>query len=243
MATVNDFYNAVNSAADFSSQEEWDNSGLLIGDPECEVTAAVVTLDVTPEVIDFAVNAGANLIISHHPVIFRPIKSVVKGGIPFELASKSINAICCHTPLDIACGGTNDALAKLLNIPVEVGDNPIIRIGRIDKKSADEFAAYISEKLGAHIRYADAGKSIETVAICTGSGCSLLGEFEADAFITGDASHHDFLDFLEKGISLFAAGHFETENPVVDTLISRLKESFPDVRIINSSEKNPIRYI
>lgn len=243
MAKVADFYAVLNAAADFSTQESWDNSGLLIGDPDGEVTAAVITLDITPAVIETAVHAGANLLISHHPVIFHPMKSIVKGGIPFELASRSIHAICCHTPLDMAVGGTNDTLAKLLDIPVTVGENPILRTGKIEKQSADKLAKEISERLGAHIRYADAGKPIETVAICTGSGCSLLDEIQADAFITGDASHHDFLDFTEKGISLFAAGHFETENPIVSELVNRLQKQFPQTPIIHSLEKNPIRYI
>lgn len=243
MAKVKDYYKVINEAADFSTQEDWDNSGLLIGNPESEVTAAVVTLDITHEVIKTAEKLGANLIISHHPVIFRPIKNVVSGSIPFELVSKSVSAVCCHTPLDIATGGTNDTLAEILGIQTEVAENPILRIGKISVTTADEFARYISEKLGAHIRYSDAGKPIETVAICTGSGCSLLDEIDADAFITGDASHHDFLDFSERGISLFAAGHFETENPVVDTLVKKLKNNFPTDRIFPSQELNPIRYI
>ena len=113
MAKVKDFYGYLNSIAPFETQEDWDNSGMLVGDMDAEVKKVAVVLDITHEEIKKAKAIGADLIISHHPVIFNPIKSVTRGSVPYELVASSINALCCHTPLDIADGGTNDSLAEL----------------------------------------------------------------------------------------------------------------------------------
>ena len=98
MARVKDFYAYLNSIAPFEAQEDWDNSGMLVGDENAEVTKAAVVLDITPEAVEKAKSLGANLIISHHPVIFNPIKSVVKDSLPYELVKASVNAICSTLP-------------------------------------------------------------------------------------------------------------------------------------------------
>lgn len=244
MTRVKDFYEFLNTIAPFDTQESWDNSGLLVGDAESEVNKAAVVLDITPGEIKKAAEINADLIISHHPVIFSPIKSVLRGSAVYELIQNSINAVCCHTPLDIADGGTNDALAELLGIETVRAENPILRLGRVKRTTAEGLSADIAEKLGTRVRYADAGKPIEKIAICTGSGCSLIKEAgNIDAFITGDASHHNFLDALQSGITLIAAGHFETEIVVVEALVKRLQEQFPDVEIIDLKQENPIKFI
>ena len=145
MAKVKDFYAYLNSIAPFEAQEDWDNSGMLVGDENTEVTKAAVVLDITPEAVEKAKSVGANLIISHHPVIFNPIKSVVKGSLPYELVKASVNAICCHTPLDIADGGTNDSLAELLGIKVIRAEDPILRLGTVEKTTAKELADSIAK--------------------------------------------------------------------------------------------------
>ncbi len=244
MAKVKDFYDYLNSIAPFDTQEDWDNSGMLVGDMNADVKKAAVVLDITPEEIEKAKTIGANLIISHHPVIFSPIKSVTKGSVPYELIASSINALCCHTPLDIAEGGTNDSLAELLGIDVTRADDPILRLGTVEPTTADELAGKIAEALNTKVRYADAGKKIEKVAICTGAGCSLIeAAGEIDAFITGDASHHNFLDCVQAGITLIAAGHYETEIVVVPVLVKKLQAQFPDIEIIDIKQENPIKFI
>lgn len=244
MATVKDFYEYLNALAPFETQEDWDNSGMLIGDMNAEVTKAAIVLDITPEAVKQAKELGANLIISHHPVIFHAVKSVTKGSVPFELIANGINAVCCHTPLDIATGGTNDTLAELLGFDVHVGENPILRFADIGETNAEKLAKHIADTLGTKVRFSDAGRPINRIAICTGSGSSLIEEAgEIDAFITGDAGHHDFLDAVQAGITLIAAGHFETENPVVPVLRKKLSEKFSGIEIIELKQDNPVHFI
>lgn len=244
MAKVKDFYGYLNSIAPFETQEDWDNSGMLVGDMDAEVKKAAVVLDITHEEIKKAKAIGADLIISHHPVIFNPIKSVTRGSVPYELVASSINALCCHTPLDIADGGTNDSLAKLLGIEVTRTEDPILRLGTVEPTSAENLAGKIAKTLNTKVRYADAGRKIEKIAICTGAGCSLIeAAGEIDAFITGDASHHNFLDCVQAGITLIAAGHYETEIIVVPVLVKKLQAQFPDIEIIDIKQENPIKFI
>lgn len=244
MAKVKDFYGYLNSIAPFETQEDWDNSGMLVGDMNAEVKKAAVVLNITHEEIKKAKAIGADLIISHHPVIFNPIKSVTKGSVPYELVASSINALCCHTPLDIADGGTNDSLAELLGINVTRADDPILRLGTVEPTTAQELAGKIANTLNTKVRYADAGKTIKKIAICTGAGCSLIeAAGEIDAFITGDASHHNFLDCVQAGITLIAAGHYETEIVVVPVLVKKLQAQFPDIEIIDIKQENPIKFI
>ena len=244
MAKVKDFYGYLNSIAPFETQEDWDNSGMLVGDMEAEVKKVAVVLDITHEEIKKAKEIGADLIISHHPVIFSPVKSVTKGSVPYELVASSINALCCHTPLDIADGGTNDSLAKLLGIEVNRTEDPILRLGTVEPTTAENLAGKIAKTLNTKVRYADAGRKIEKIAICTGAGCSLIeAAGEIDAFITGDASHHNFLDCIQAGITLIAAGHYETEIVVVPVLVKKLQAQFPDIEIIDIKQENPIKFI
>ncbi|CDA20629.1 dinuclear metal center protein YbgI family [Ruminococcus sp. CAG:488] len=244
MAKVKDFYGYLNSIAPFETQENWDNSGMLVGDMDAEVKKVAVVLDITHEEIKKAKAIGADLIISHHPVIFNPIKSVTRGSVPYELVASSINALCCHTPLDIADGGTNDSLAKLLGIEVTRTEDPILRLGTVEPTTAENLAGKIAKTLNTKVRYADAGRKIEKIAICTGAGCSLIeAAGEIDAFITGDASHHNFLDCIQAGITLIAAGHYETEIVVVPVLVKKLQTQFPDIEIIDIKQENPIKFI
>lgn len=244
MAKVKDFYGYLNSIAPFETQEDWDNSGMLVGDMDAEVKKVAVVLDITHEEIKKAKAIGADLIISHHPVIFNPIKSVTRGSVPYELVASSINALCCHTPLDIADGGTNDSLAELLGIEVTRTEDPILRLGTVEPTTAENLAGKIAKTLNTKVRYADTGRKIEKIAICTGAGCSLIeAAGEIDAFITGDASHHNFLDCIQAGITLIAAGHYETEIVVVPVLVKKLQAHFPDIEIIDIKQENPIKFI
>ena len=219
MPTVKDFYDYIDSIAPFSEQLEWDNSGLLAGNPDKDVKTVCVALDIIPETVRSAVQLGADLIISHHPVIFKPIKKVLKGNCVYELVNNDIAAICAHTSLDCAQGGVNDVLADLLELTkaevLPVGSaQGLVRAGLLENSmSAATLAQITSEALGANVRWVDGGKIIETAAVCGGSGgdlCVDIAEAGIDALITGDASYHDFLNARELGVTLIAAGHFET---------------------------------
>lgn len=252
MARVIDFYNFLDSICPFSMQESWDNSGLLVGDKEQEVTRAAIVLDITENAVQYASQVGAELIISHHPVIFKAKKSLLKGDAAYTLAKNSISAICAHTNLDCAGGGVNDVLAEMLDIQnIEVfpcDTSPeLLRVGVLPQKmSAQELAQKIKLTLGGCVRYCGGEKQIESVAVCSGAGCSFIDDVikaGIDSFITGDASHHDFIDCDENNLALFAAGHFETENPVISALANKLRCEFSDTDIIVIPQKNPIKYI
>ena len=250
MAKVSDFLSFIDSLSPFVLQEDWDNSGMLIGDENREVTRAAVVLDITKGAVEYASQLGAELIISHHPVIFRPQKSFLKGNIAYEAAAKGISAICAHTCLDSAEGGVNDVLSSILEIenaeifPCEECE-AMVRVGVLPRRmSCYELAAHIKERLGGNVRFNETDRMIESVAICGGSGCSFKEDIikaGIDAYITGDAGHHDFLDCTEAGLALFAAGHFETENPVVSSIANKLRLEFPDTDIILIPQSSPVQ--
>ncbi|MBR3836036.1 MAG: Nif3-like dinuclear metal center hexameric protein [Clostridia bacterium] len=243
MVRVKDIYNYLNTVSPVETQEDWDNSGMLVGDMNAPVKRVAVVLDIDEKAAAKAKEIGADLIVSHHPVIFSSMKRFVKGSVPFELAANSISAICMHTPLDIADGGTNDTLAELLGFKSYKGENPILRYADIDETTAESLASHIAKVLDTKVRFADGGKAIHKVAICTGGGASLMSEAgEIDAFITGDAKHNDFLDAISSGITLIAAGHFETEFPVVPVLVKKLQEQFTDIEIIDLRQENPVQF-
>ena len=213
----------------------FDNVGLLVGDGECGVTAAVVALDCDVNAVSFAKENGANLIITHHPVILEPIKSVTAGSIVFRLIKEGISVISMHTNLDVGDGGVNDALCAALGLtdikPYTAGDGYLLKSGKTDKHKPHELALHIKERLGGAVRYTAGKKDIESVLVCSGSGGSYLDEAISagfDAFITADVKQHVFVAAINAGISLFDGGHFCTENVVVKPLCEVLKARFPD---------------
>lgn len=252
MLKVRDFYDYINNIAPFDTQEPWDNSGMLVGSMEKEVCRVVLTLDITREVVEYAKEANADLIISHHPVIFNPIKKLDCNSVAYLLAQNSISAVCAHTCLDKANGGVNDVLARVLELEEveslsDSGDASMLRAGVLPKPmTADELAFYVKDRLHGLVRYNNTGKIIESVALCGGAGCSLINEvvdYGIDCYITGDANHHDFIDAQASGLSLMAAGHFETENPTIYMLSNKLRVDFPNIEIFLVNQKSPINNI
>ncbi len=249
--TVKDLYNFINTIAPFETKAAWDNPGILVGDEAAEVTRAVVALDVTAEELAQAKRIGAQAVIAHHPVIFHPQKAFLAGGVCFEAARLGIAAICAHTNLDKAAGGVNDALCDALGmtyekLPEEYADG-FLNVGTIDGvDTAAELAAHIAERLHAAVRYTDAGTPIERIGVCSGAGADEFAEAKragCTAMVTGDASYHDFLDAQAAGVSLFAAGHYETEIVVVDALIRKLSAAFPSVGFFPSERENPVKTV
>lgn len=250
MVTVKNIYDFIDSFAPFEAQEGWDNSGMLIGDLSKEVNTVAVCLDITPETIDNAKINGADLIVSHHPVIFNPIKKVLKGDCVYQLLTSDLCAICAHTNYDVANGGVNDVLATILELQdvtvlQDKENTGILRVGKIDKCSPQDFAKHVAEKLNTTVRVAKGGRDIETVAVCGGSGCSFIPDIidaGIDAFVTGDAKHNDFLDSADNELTLVAAGHYETENPAMPELAMHLHKQFSDISVIYI-DSNPVEYI
>ncbi len=232
---VLDVLNFIDSFAPFSSQEEWDNSGHLLGKLNDEVTKAVVCLDVNNDVIDYAVKTGANLVISHHPVIFSPVKSVTDDSVILNALSHGISVVSAHTNLDKAVGGVNDALSEMLFSDFEKVYNcdntpSFINICYPEEPfTAEKLSLHLRESLSCAVSYCDTGNEITKIGLCTGAGSDFIDDavkLGCNAFITGEAKYHEFLEAKEKGISIFAVGHFESEIPVVKKLTEKLNNKF-----------------
>lgn len=251
MRTVKDFYDYLDTIAPFSTQESWDNSGLLVGGFDRAVERVAVVLDLNEETLNQAISLEVDLIITHHPVIFKAQKSFLDTSLVYRLAENGISVIATHTPFDAAEGGVNDVLCNLLDLTkVEILSTQecegLLRVGFTDTTNAADFAEYVSRQLNANVRFCDGGKEIETVAVCGGAGAEFaheIAEMGIDAFVTGDAKYHELLDAKEDGLTLIAAGHFETENPAMSILAGKLRGNFPETDIIVLSQTNPVQYL
>lgn len=244
MATVKDIYNFIDSFAPFSTQEEWDNSGLLVGDENQTVNKILFALDITSDVINQAVSCNADLIITHHPIIFKPVSSVLSDSLIYKLIENGISIISAHTNYDKALGGVNDILSNTigLNSYIKI-DGTCLNVGNFDAPvTTDKFLSCVKNSLGGTIRHNNINKNISKIAVCSGSGSDYLDmamEFDCDALLTGDASHHAFLDADEMGILLVVAGHFETEVIAIKPLLDKIKKEF-NVDCVLSNQNTPI---
>ena len=240
--TAGRIYDEINRIAPFRTQDSWDNSGLLVGDRDTEVTGIITALDITHEVIGEAIAKKANLIVSHHPVIFSPLKNLSMRNPAVRLAANGISAICVHTPLDKAVNGINDMICDMLCREFETSDfrRPIIAEGdgspdgdgRIIEITGENLSApAMAERLGkmfgnCPVKFSPGYRKITRVAVCSGSGGSLLSfvrKNRCDAYITGDIKHDVWLDAAADGISLFDCGHFYTERISAEYLAKLLR--------------------
>ena len=225
--------------------EDWDNPGLLVGSPERQVSRILVALDVSDIVVRQAVHEGAEMIVAHHPLLFKPIKKIRTDeplGYRLQvLLQHDIAVAAAHTNLDIACGGVNDVLAEAIGLSKlssfvitqqgEGGETESLgRIGSLPQPMAiRDFAEQVREALPTeHVRFVDAGdRPVRKVALCSGAGAEFVDRaamMGADAYVTGDVRYHDAQRAAELGMHVIDAGHFGTEFPVVATLVSRLRE-------------------
>ena len=246
MTTVNDIFENLNELAPVSLKMDFDNVGLLVGSGNNTVKKCLISLDITNDVIEEAVNIGADLIVSHHPLVFDAQKTVLEndlvGGKIYKLIKNGISAICMHTNLDIAVCGVNDALMAALQCPVsgELDEDGCGRIGEYDAAlSFDSFLIFCKERLNTKgLRYYYASKPVKKLAVMGGSGGGSLArvkELGCDTYVTADVKYNQFLDAKEMGINLIDADHFCTENVVIPVLEKRLTEAFPDTDFFVSS--------
>ena len=233
---VIDIYNYIDSIAPFSTAMDFDNVGLLVGDISKPVNKILVSLDITDGAVEEAKKIGAELIVSHHPVIFNPIKTVLSDSVVYSLCKNGISAICAHTNLDAASGGVNDILCEIADLKnVEIW--PPENIGRIGYTNTDlnSFANSVANALGiSSVNIVDCGKRVKKVAVMSGSGGGDIDNaiaVGADTLLTGEMKHSQYVSAKNKGLNVIVAGHFDTEYIVVPPLAKRISFQFPSLEV------------
>lgn len=258
---ISDIYNYLDSLYPFSTQEKWDNSGLLVENKSGEADTVILSLDITDSVISEAACKWADLIISHHPVIFEPLRRIAFSSPVYKLIESDIAAICAHTNLDIADGGTNGVILEKLRNRFGITDDaePFEELGNgrslgwivtlPESISAETLAVGLKEIFGCEYVRMSGEKQwkVRKIAFCSGSGGSMLDlalEKGCCAFITGDVKHDVWIDANNREFCLFDCGHFHTENLVLRELRRVLEEKFPqlDVEIAERSI-DPCKYV
>lgn len=242
MTTVGDILAYLETIAPPELKMEWDNVGLNCGSRSTPVTKVLVALDPFEHVCAEAAQWGADLLVTHHPLIFQPIPMVtddaaITRGL-MELIRHNISHICAHTNLDCAPGGVNDTLAAVLgltNVQPLGAYGGMMRCGEVPVQSLEAFLAFVKEKLHCDgLRYCNGGKPVHKVAV--GGGSCSDGLYDAvcagcDTFITSDVKYNGFWDAKEQGLSIIDAGHFCTENPVVSVIADKLAKKFPGIQV------------
>ena len=254
MATVADILKFIEGIAPPYMAEGWDNCGLLCGRKDREVKKILVALDPFRTVIDEAIALKADLIVTHHPLIFRDKLMAVNedteaGRCVLELIEHGIAAINAHTNLDMAPGGVNEVLAKTLGLMnmeiVDPVDNyGLLRKGEVSEQPVENFLATVREKLGCKgLRYVSSGKPVRVVAVGGGSCADFMPQALAagcDTFVTADVKYNQFRTAYELGLNLIDAGHFHTENPVMPVVAEKLRANFPGVEVIFSENHEDV---
>lgn len=252
MIKVKDIYNYINKISPYNTKCEWDNCGLLVGDMDKEINKIGFCLDATIETLSDAIRNKVDLIVTHHPVIFKAQKNFLSGNIAFEAAKNGISIISAHTCFDCAQGGVNDVLCELLDIknptgvPSEECAVPMARIGDIEEMTSTDFAKHVAKKLGTVCRVVNCENKIKKAAVCGGAGMDFLKDviaMGADAYVTGDISHHEMLDSKNLGVTVIAAGHFETENPSIAALKKMISDEFSEAETMLLKQSNPVEFI
>ncbi len=249
---------AIEKLAPLSIQDGFDNSGLQVGRAEQEIGSVLLCLDVTEEVIDEAIKRGCQLVLSHHPLLFHPLKTVGDATYQQRCTVKAIREgiaiYSAHTSLDNAPGGVNHRIADIIGMedlcflsPKDGSDSGSGVVGTLLKPASDEdFLSSLKEKFGvACLRHsATDGRTIRRVAVCGGAGAFLLPDAireGADCFVCGEFHYHDY--FENSGVLLAELGHYQSEKFTIDLLRDILRGTFPQLRISATGiETNPIRY-
>ena len=256
---VKDIISVIEEFAPLSVQESWDNSGLCVGSPDDDVTSVLLGLDCTPALVDEAVAFGADMIVTHHPLIFKGVRKISPEDQTGEAIIKAIRAgisiYAAHTSADKVLAGVSGAMAERLGLKnvriLDEDDGDGTGLGTVGEfevpMTSEEAVAFVKERFGLKVLKASKpvdGK-IERVAMCGGSGGSLIGEAMksgAQLYISGDISYHNF--FTGPHFMIMDIGHYESEIEIVDILFSLIRKKFPTfaVRITQNVNSNPIYY-
>ena len=253
MTTVGDILKFLETVAPPYMKETWDDVGLLCGSAKQPVTKILVALDPFESVCREAETEGADLLVTHHPLIFQAPKSITDddgvGRAILQLIRGGISAINAHTNLDCAPGGVNDVLAVTLGLDDISVINPsgadeegrpwgLLRQGTVTEQPLEEFLDHVKTALRCGgLRFVSGGKPVHRVAVGGGSCAGALREVAdlgCDTFVTADVKYNQFWDAAELGVNLIDAGHFPTENPVCAVLAEKLRAAFPEISVILS---------
>ncbi|MDD3336592.1 MAG: Nif3-like dinuclear metal center hexameric protein [Eubacteriales bacterium] len=227
---VQDVLDWINGFAPFDSAADFDNVGLLLGDPKAAVQKLLFTMDVTPAVAARAAQWGATVIIAHHPLIFTPLRRIdytsPQGQAILELTAHHIHVIAAHTNWDRAVGGVSDALGHALSLTQIASIDEYLRMGVLPQPlSLEALDQLIAKRLCTKVkRYGFSSKAIQKIAVAGGAYGEAATEARlhgADAFIVGEIKHHQILDGVERGLVIYEVGHYATEAPGVKALYER----------------------
>ena len=247
MTTVQNIYDYLDKIAPFASQPKDDNSGLLVGDFASRVNKVLVCLDVTAEVVWEAAEKQVDLIIAHHPLMYRPVSRIMSDEPLYLLIQNGIHLIAAHENLDRANDGISDIMLELMGFaksqvspttlePEYPHGAGLGRVVELDKAiTAKELARKAKTAFGCTVvRYVDGGKPISKIAVCSGGGGFLAQtalDMGCDAYICGDIKWFNFVAASNCGFTLIDAGHFHTENIYCDALVGKLQSRFPEVSV------------
>ncbi|HHU91978.1 MAG TPA: Nif3-like dinuclear metal center hexameric protein [Halanaerobiaceae bacterium] len=253
MYKVKDIIAMANKLAPQNLAYAWDNTGIQIGELEQEVTGLLLSLDINEAVVDEAIAKNCQMIITHHPLIFRPLKKIKKedqqGRMIYKIIANKINVFTMHTNLDKAEGGINDYLANIFGLTavrdLRAEDDLMTepgpgRIGSLDTEiSLGGFLEMVKEKLKIEqLRYVgDLNTGVKTIAICSGSGAdfiSLAAAEGADLLLTGDIKYHQAQEAEVLGLGLVDAGHYQTEVIVKSLLYDYFNQNLPGLKLYKS---------
>ena len=263
MSKVIDISKRIEKMAPVFLKEDYDNVGIMVGDPQQEVKKVLLALDCTNEVLAESVENNCDMIIAHHPLLFRRPKSIVKGDLlgdkVIKLIKEDITLYACHTNLDSARNGINETIVKMIGFesdeiiePHDKNDNKDCGIGRIIRLNKSITLNDVIQKVKNNLnikelRVAKGRDEIKTIAVINGSGQDFFDAAKrlgADCIITGDTTYHFVSDYKEMGINIIDAGHFGTEFTVFIKTLEFLKEEFTDVEFINSTKsKDPYEFL
>jgi len=252
MTTVKDIFDFINTVAPPYMKESWDNVGLNCGRMDKEVKTLLLALDPFSGVCQEAVDVGADLLVTHHALIWNPgfiTDETQQGRNTLFLIEHGIPCINAHTNLDLAPGGVNDTLASVLGLsdvqvvkPVDTDETGreygLLRCGYVKAQPLEDFLQLVKDMLGCEgLRYADGGKPVHKVCVGGGAcGSELMDAYRAgcDTFVTSDVKYNQFWDARDLGMTVIDAGHYHTENPVIGVLATKLQATFPKVNVITS---------
>ncbi|MCH5300707.1 MAG: Nif3-like dinuclear metal center hexameric protein [Ruminococcus sp.] len=239
MNTIKEILDFTETFAPLNSAMDFDNSGLLVGDENTSVSKVIVCLDITKQVVKEAKEKNAQLIISHHPVIFNRLKHLSQNDIPYMLIQNNLSALCLHTNLDLSTEfGVNTCLANALELEniqyfMDKDKEICLGLGELESPLSEfDFANLVKEKLNCKgLRYTELNKTIKKVAVSSGAGGSEINFAKskgADVLVTGEIKHNQILDANNMELSIVDAGHFKTENVVVLPLVKKLSKKFSE---------------